>query len=440
MEEKLRNKILEEIKPNFEEQKVLEKIVKSFVGKLRRSAKRLNYNCEFFVGGSFGKNTYLKTTSDVDLFCRFNKDYDDEKLSNYLSEILVGAKLNFKKQKGSRDYFSLQVRSKGIKLIFEIIPNRLIENLDEAVNTTDISPFHVEFLKSKCELNKNLCDEIRLTKQFFKAHNLYGAESFINGFSGHSIDILIAHFKSLENLLIAGKTWSEETFIDVNNFYENKTQALNSIDVDKISNLILIDPIDKKRNAARALSNEKYCEFLIIADRFTKFKEEDFQIVLPDFKNIILEQKDFAKENNLNSLIYKVKFKIVDESEDIVGSKLLKISKKLKAYFSSFGFDIFKDNFFIDMKKGVCLMSYLFEKKDLSNVKIAVGPKAFMKTAVNNFLKENSNWFIQDGRVCIYEKKPKYKLSEVTKLNIDDFNKILTKDTSFIKSVKRDYK
>ncbi len=440
MNKKLREEVLKKIKPNKTEQEILENIVQRFITRIRRASKRLKYNCDFFIGGSFGKNTYLKTSSDVDLFCRFSQEYEDDKLSEYLSNILTEAKFDFKKQKGSRDYFSLSFRSKGIKLIFEIIPNRIINSLEEAVNTTDISPLHISFLNTKAKENKNLCDEIRLTKQYFKANNLYGAESYINGFSGHSIDILISYFGSLSNLIMDAKSWDEETFIDVNNFYSNKTQALELIDKSKISNLILIDPIAKTRNAARALSEEKYCEFLILANNFVEFKKEDFEIKIPDSNEVSFQAKKFAKENNLKTLIYNLKFKITNESEDIVGSKLLKISKKLKAYFESFGFDIFLDDFHIDMKKGICLMIYLFEKKDLPTVKIAIGPKAHMKDAVTNFLRNKSYSFIKNGRVCVFEDKPEYKLKDVSNLDLVDFQKVLTKDISFVSSVRRSLK
>ena len=92
-----------------------------------------------------------------------------------------------------------------------------------------------------------------MAKQFFKSKSLYGAESYINGFSGHVLDILISNYSSLQNLILQAKTWQEVTFIDINSQYRDFEQASETLNSDKLSNLIVIDPIIKERNAAKAL-------------------------------------------------------------------------------------------------------------------------------------------------------------------------------------------
>lgn len=437
MDKALRDNILSKIKPNLVEQEALEGIVKRFITRLRRSSKRLNYNCSFFVGGSFGKGTYLKGTSDIDIFCRFDLSYLDSNLSDYLKKILDEAKIKYKKQKGSRDYYSCRYVSKGVSVIFELIPNRNVSNVSEILNSTDVSPFHVTFLKSKIQENPQLQDEIRLTKQYFKANGLYGAESYINGFSGHSIDILIIYYGSLKELIKAGRSWVEEVFIDVNNFYANKNEGIKNIGSDKVSNLILIDPIIKERNAAKALGNDKFCEFVLLCNRFSEFKLENFEVFKPDVKLVQVEAKEFAKKNNLKPLIYKFKFEIKDESEDIVGSKLLKLNKKLKNYFEASEFDIFLNDFFIDIKKGYCLMIFLFEKINMPKVKKVVGPKVFMVDAAKSFLKNRSYYFIEDSKICVYETRVVQKLPLASNLDLEYFTKLLGKDISFVKYIRR---
>jgi len=437
MEKQILLDVLKKIKPTKEEQLALEGAVSRFITRLRRSSKRLKINCDFFVGGSFGKDTYLKGSSDVDIFCRFDLKYKDNTLSSLLETILIEAKLKYKKQKGSRDYYSLKFVSKGISIIFEIVPNRKIKTINEVINSTDVSPMHVEFLKLKVEKNPDLTNQIRLAKQFFKSKGLYGAESYIEGFSGHTIDILIAYYGSLKNLLLEAKTWNEEKYIDINNFYSNEFEAQEKIGIDKLSNLILVDPIIKERNAARALNNIKYCEFIMIANKFKKFNKEDFEINKPNIKTIIEEAKLYSKENNLKFLAYKFRFKITNESEDIVGAKLLKLSRKINKYFTSLDFEIFLEDFFIDIKKGICLIIFLFKKTNLPNVKKIIGPKVFFKEATIDFLKDKDYYFIEDSRVCIYQPRTIYKLNEVSKIDLDSFKNMLNKDISFITSVRR---
>ena len=89
MDRELRKKILDGIKPTSEEHEELEKVVKRFRIKLKRASNRLDIKCDFFTGGSFGKGTYLRGSSDVDIFCRFDQVYHDVQLSKYLEKILV---------------------------------------------------------------------------------------------------------------------------------------------------------------------------------------------------------------------------------------------------------------------------------------------------------------------------------------------------------------
>ncbi|MCA9496874.1 MAG: nucleotidyltransferase domain-containing protein [Nanoarchaeota archaeon] len=436
MDTKLKSTILSRIKASTIEHKKFEEIVNKFIKKLKRSAKKNAFKCNFFVGGSFGKNTYIKGQFDVDLFCRFDLDYEDSKLSPYLEKILIDAKLKYKVQKGSRDYFSVIFGPKDFKIIFEVIPNRNIKKTSQALNTTDLSPFHVLFLKKKLEKNPHLADEIRLTKQFFKSKKLYGAESYINGFSGHSIDILIAHFGSLNNLIHDAKTWEERKFIDINSSYKNTIEIEKAMGHDKLSSLVIVDPIIKTRNASRALSQEKYSEFLFIANTIGELSLSDFEIEVFDEKKILGDSKEIAVENNLDLILYKFKVKLSGESEDIAGSKMLKLFTKTKKYFTSLDFNIFDDEFFIDFQKGVCLFVFFIEKANLPKLKKVYGPKVFMRDAIYSFLKTRSSFFIEDGKVCIYEKRTIQNISEVYKIPLEDFKKMLIKDISFIKSLR----
>ena len=435
MDAKLREKILSKIKPSEKSHDVALKIVSEFLNKIEKSAKNQKVKCDFFVGGSFGKNTYLKGNFDVDVFCRFDLSYKEAELSLLLEKILTDTKLKFKKQKGSRDYFSLTFGPKEKEMFFEIIPNRNIKNLKDALNSTDVSPFHVEFVKKMSQKNPKLTDEIRLAKQYFKAKGLYGAESYINGFSGHVIDILICYYGSLEMLLLDAKTWGEQKCIDISSFYNSKESVMKSISEDKISNLIVVDPILKGRNAARALLEDKYYKFILASQNFTLFVEKDFEIIKKTQGDVLKFAKNFSKENNLKVIIYKFDFKISNESEDIIGSKLLKLYTRLNAYFISYDFNVFKENFFIDMEEEVCIFVYYFEKVELSKIKIAHGPKVFMSSDIARFLNSRKDFFVQDLRVCLYKKREITKIEQIQKISLQDMQKLLGKDMSFVKKL-----
>lgn len=424
-------KVLNKIKSSQNEDLELKGIVSRFLNKLNSSADNLNITCNFRVGGSFGKGTYLKNSFDVDVFCRFDLKYENSDLSELAQKILDNAKIKYFRQKGSRDYFSGNFES----IVFELVPNYKINKLDDAQNSTDYSPFHVDFLESRVKENPEILDQIRLTKQLFKAKKLYGAESYINGFSGHVIDILIMYYNSLDNLLNSAKSWGEREIIDVASHYISKGQIEEKIDDSKLSNLILVDPILKDRNAARALLENKYYEFLAFVKTREELSESDFIIKPENSSSFILRNKKFAKENNLDLISYELDLVGV-ENDDVCGSKLLKIKSKLLNYYKKYDFVSFKSDFYINFKENKCIYLIFFEKVVLSKNKIVKGPQIFRDEAFKNFLGDRKDFFTIEDRVCYYKKRDFTRLNEVESLNLEKFKELSSRDLSFISYLK----
>jgi tRNA nucleotidyltransferase (CCA-adding enzyme) len=432
----IENKVLDLVKPNESDLELFDQGVMKIKRKILKSARNLDIKCDVFIGGSYGKGTFLKNASDVDFFIRFDLSYDDDLLSEYLQSILNDCGLDYKKQKGSRDYFSGVYSPRKYKIKFEIIPVFKIKTIDEAKNSTDLSCKHVKFVLDNISSNLDLVKEIRITKQFFKSKRLYGAESYINGFSGHVIDILVIYYKSFTNLISSAKSWDHSTIIDINNIYSGKEDLESSIGYDKLSNLIVIDPIVNNRNASRALSEENYNRFLFEVNTIEEFKFEDFVIEKVDFDMVLENSKQFAKENNLERVSYRISFDIKNESEDIVGSKLKKIYGKIIRYFESFDFKVFHSEFLIDCSNGDCLFIFLFEKVNLPKVKKILGPKVTMTLSIEKFLEKRDYHFIEGERVCSYEKRSITKISEIYRLEIKELEDMINKDISFVKKLK----
>ena len=71
MNRDLKAMVLSKIKPTKLQEKKLSSDVSKFIEVLEKASNNLNFKCEFFLGGSYGKGTYLKGKSDIDIFCRF---------------------------------------------------------------------------------------------------------------------------------------------------------------------------------------------------------------------------------------------------------------------------------------------------------------------------------------------------------------------------------
>jgi tRNA nucleotidyltransferase (CCA-adding enzyme) len=172
---------------------------------------------------------------------------------------------NFKLPHGTRDYF----RGEFLGFKVEFVPSIKYDSPKKAVNSADISYFHINYLKKFFEKNQKLCDEVLLLKQFLKANDVYGAESARGGFSGYVCELLIIYFKSFYNMLEFFDSSTPKTVIDIEKHYKDSESAIKSLDKNKTSGpLIVVDPLLPLRNASSSITYDSFSKFLFKARLF----------------------------------------------------------------------------------------------------------------------------------------------------------------------------
>ena len=390
--------ILNKINPGEKEREKVKKTADNFLKKLQ---SRLKY-CDMLIGGSMGKDSWLSGDYDIDIFVKFPKSYLKKDISKILQNSLKGIK--FKVINGSRDY--LQVKHGNY--LFEIIPVMDIRFHEEAANITDVSPLHVIWVKK----NNKDPEQIRLTKAFLKANNLYGAESYIKGFSGYVVEILTIHYGSFMDLAKAASNWKGSVIIDPSRFYKNKKEIINNLDKNKLSSLILIDPVQPNRNAAASLSNEKFNDFIDLCRRYLKNPHEEF------FIQKKFDLKRLKNKYNKDDIIV-LEGKELEGKEDVAGNKLLKFFNYIKDNISKEGWKIKECNWFWDKK---AVFYYVAEKKELGKEVIHYGPPKKLKENVFQFKKKWKKYrlFEDDYRVYIKLKRKYTKINSFVKNLIKD--------------------
>lgn len=245
------------LRPSDDELKRLKKRVSRIVAALRAALRTSAQPGRVFVGGSFAKGTLVKREQyDIDIFVRF--PLINEGTVRVLEKCVrtVGAHegLEVTRIHGSRDYF--QLRTDDTTVVFEIIPVRAIRVPSQAENVTDLSYFHVAYVMKHA---RRLGDAIRLAKQFCYAQGIYGAESYIRGFSGYGLECLIIHYKTFLAFLRAMVNAEAPIILDPAQHYKNSFEAKLSLNEAKTHNpLILVDPTHKERNVLAALSEESF--------------------------------------------------------------------------------------------------------------------------------------------------------------------------------------
>jgi tRNA nucleotidyltransferase (CCA-adding enzyme) len=380
----LLKKVLKGIKPGKEEEKEVKDKIDNFLKRVNKGLK----DAKAELGGSGAKGTWLSKAHDADVFVGFNyQKYKDksEQLSDILGKHLKERFSKVSRLHGSRDYF--QIKEKDFT--FEIVPILKISKASAAINITDVSPLHAAWVKK----HKKYADDIRLTKQFCKAQGIYGAESYIKGFSGYICEILTIYYGGFLGLVKNASKWKGKIFIDVEKYYRNKKEILDKLNLSKIySPLVIIDPVQKDRNAAAAVGHEKYDEFVCICKEFlAKASEEFFET-----KEVTVDE---LKERAGKDKLILLDIQALTGKEDVVGSKLLKSLEFIEKGLEKKEFKIYEKGWKWDKNKKV-LFWFIVDKKILSEEIVKEGPPLRLKEHVANFKKQyKRKTFTKKGKI-----------------------------------------
>ncbi len=396
----LLKEVLVNVEPSEEELRDIKEKLAQYIEKIKENLRKRKINADIFVGGSAAKGTLIKKDPyDVDIFIRFDKKYKNEVLSDLAERAIAG--IGNTRIHGSRDYFRLGISQ---NLFLEIVPVKRIKNSREAENVTDLSYSHVNYIKRKIKSEK-LLNEIRLAKAFCYANNAYGAESYVSGFSGYAIELLVYHYGSFLKFIgeIAKMKYdrNNKAVIDIEKHHKNKNRILMDLNEAKLkSPIVLVDPTYKQRNVLAALSEETFGNFQNVCRNFLKRPAKEFFIrKTMDIPKI----KSYAYKKGLEFILLEITTN--KQEGDVAGSKLLKFYRHLAEETGKF-FEI-KAKGFEYLGKKSARAFFVCKKKSWIQV---TGPGLNQKEHVEKFKKKHRNVFIKNNRLYSkYDLKLKLK-------------------------------
>ncbi|MDD3083628.1 MAG: CCA tRNA nucleotidyltransferase [Candidatus ainarchaeum sp.] len=393
---KLYNKVLKKIIPTkkelIEEQKIFEEINQK-IKKINGKHSHLEW-C-----GSSARNTHLKNDRDLDLFIMFDKELTDKELEKEGLRIGKNVFRGYKWEKAYSQHPYIRGIIKGFDI--EIVPGYIVKSGSEKKSSVDRTPFHNKYLlKRLSEKQKN---DIRLLKQFFKGIDAYGADLKNCSLPGYGIELLILYYKNFENALKEISKWKKIKIIKFNKeeeFFENP--------------LVIIDPVDPKRNVASALTEEQFNKIILASKLFLKNPSIKFFFKQ---KNKKWNKKKVEKMLNKKELIaIKTEFPKKD-LPDLIWGQLRRMLKKIS--------NDLEENDFIVLRKKVWSNEkdvwFIFELETLKlqKAKKIIGPKVIDEENVKKFLEKKrkilSGPRIEQERVILEIEREKINASEILK-------------------------
>lgn len=376
----IKEKVLERILPNLKERRTVLSIANDLARKVSESAKKFNLECIVTLEGSVAKDTWLKDEADIDIFMQVPRTLEKKQLEEICLKI---AKDSLKKYPTVERYAEHPFIEANVdNHTVNIVPcYRTIKG--QWMSAADRTPFHTEYMKK--HLNNELRNEIRILKKFMKSIGTYGAEIKIGGFSGMLCEILILHYNSFRNLLNSASEWKNKEIIDIENFYKGSEKDIYDLFNEP---LIVIDPVDRNRNVAAAVTEKRLWEFVSASRAFLeKSGKESF---FPKIVKKISSKKLCEMITNRGTSLIFLKFGKIDAVVDVIWSQLFKSERSLKQSLKSNDFNILRSASWSD-EKNLNILIFELETNPIPTVRKHLGPQIYRKQDSEHFLKKHLN-------------------------------------------------
>lgn len=391
MEDILRE-VLSKIKPSEQEKELVESVKNEVLEIAEDTIKDVNLKVIPYFVGSLAKDTYLTGDHDIDLFLAFPLEINLEKLREEGLKLAkaIGEKLeSYEVAYAEHPY--VRAKYKGFKI--DLVPCYDVKDWREVRTAVDRSILHNKWVLKNLN-GKN--DEVRLLKRFFKGIGVYGSEIYVKGFSGYLTELLIIYYGSFINVIKNHELLFKQKIIDLEGWLRKEPEiALRTVEREKESPLIIIDPVDPRRNVASALSWENFARFYFRSKEFLKKPSIKFffpkEVPIGDYKELLRK-----KGTNLVTLL----FEKPDLIDDVLLPQLEKSAKGFEKALELRGFRVYDSNWGYKEKAFIMLEIDRLEKPKIG---IKQGPEFYTERGLNFYVKNERVWI--RGRQLFSEKE-----------------------------------
>jgi tRNA nucleotidyltransferase (CCA-adding enzyme) len=361
--------------------------------KIAQEAKRLVENrvasldeaVDVIFGGSFAKGTWLRGDADIDIFVKIKPSVSVERFEVLGKSIGQEALKKHKPKLRYSDHPYVEAFVRGIRV--NVVPCYNVEQ-GKWQSAADRSPFHTEYISSNFDDEKRM--QARLLKKFFKGVGIYGAEISTGGFSGYVSEVLVLKYGSFENVLRAAADMQDRQVIAAGDYDSDIVKGFRSP-------VIIIDPVDSRRNLGTAISPESVGRFVLAARAF---------LASPSLQ-IFREKNKHAKASaKLYPNVLVVEFTHKERSPDIIWGQLKRSLNAIAKQLEIADFIVLRSSCITDEKTSAAL-AFLLESITLPPYTKRKGPEVFRRKDTVSFISETKNkkplvtWVDREMRVAV---------------------------------------
>ena len=362
------------VEPTLMEEKNVLGIAQEVKQRVEDTSKRNLSVHSVEIGGSVAKGTWLTDVVDVDIFVKFDSTISKKSLED------LGVKIG-REALAPNESFLRYSEHPYVEGFIDGIRVNIVACYDVAKgswkSSADRSPYHTSFMKNR--FNERLKNEARLLKKFLKMLGLYGAEIKVKGFSGYVCEVLVLKYGSFISVLKA-----------ISSLIGGEILSLDDVDEDVAkqfdTQLIILDPVDNRRNLGAAISPENVASFVMASRAFLQNPSILF------FKGVpISEMTTKVRKSSILDCISIVIFRHEPRTVDILWGQLHRSVNSLTKQISKAEFNVLRTSVASDEDSTSCFI-FLLDSLSLPKSQIKIGPNVNMKDEVSKFLNSNRKW------------------------------------------------
>jgi len=377
----LEEEMLANLRPTEEERDHVCGLAGRLLGSIEESGK-----AQGMVVGSIARHTWLRGDRDLDVFMLFSPSLSREELElqgiELARSIAAAYTDRYHEKYAEHPYINASIDDVDV----DLVPCYKVDSATRIQSAVDRTPFHTRYITDRIN---GLIDDVLLLKRFTKAGGIYGSDQMTEGFSGYLCELLVLHYGGFTPLLEAARGWRPHTIIDI------EQHAAKAFD----EPLVVIDPVDPRRNVAAAVSLDKMAGFVELARGYLESPSDEFFTRLPE--RCILKQELMAVIRQRKTFVYAILFATPPYIPEVVVPQLKRSLLSVRELLERNGFLVHHAHY--DMQPERCMFLFELLVGELPSVSRHTGPPLWNRVNADRFREKHlaeraAGPYITEGR------------------------------------------
>jgi tRNA nucleotidyltransferase (CCA-adding enzyme) len=377
----LEEEVLSTLRPTQQERDHVCGLAKRLLMSVGQSGK-----AQGMVVGSIARHTWVSGDRDLDVFMLFDPSLSRDELELQglaLARSVAGAYTDkFHEKYAEHPYINANINDVDV----DLVPCYNVDSATKIQSAVDRTPFHTRYITDKIN---GLIDDVLLLKRFTKAGGIYGSDQMTEGFSGYLCELLVLHYGGFTPLLEAAAGWHPHILIDIEH------HAGKAFD----EPLVVIDPVDPRRNVAAAVSLDKMAGFVELARGYLESPSVEF--FTPPPERCIVKQELASVIRQRKTFVYAIVFVTPPYIPEVVVPQLKRSLLSVQELLERNGFPVHQAHFDMQPEQSMFLFELLV--KELPCIRRHAGPPVWNRVNADKFREKHlaervAGPYIAEGR------------------------------------------